>query len=162
MPYSQLLQLLGMTEDELATVLREEDFLDYKLGDKPICPTVTWRELTDEERAATAKIKAVMQTLDLSGKAPFEFEYHVPRINRVGKELFKTRMIYAFSGLYQHAFDVDSEVYLSDELLEAYRDLGINGIWTQGVLSQLTEFPFEPSVSAGWEHRLNRLQALTE
>ena len=110
LPYSQLLELLGMTEGELALILKEEDFLDVKLQLKPKCEPVRWRELTDAEREQTAKIKALMQTVDISGKRAFEFEYSVPKISREGKEVFKTRMIYAFSGLYQHAFDVPSEV----------------------------------------------------
>ena len=162
LPYSQLLELLGMTEGELALILKEEDFLDVKLQLKPKCEPVRWRELTDAEREQTAKIKALMQTVDISGKRAFEFEYSVPKISREGKEVFKTRMIYAFSGLYQHAFDVPSEVYLPDEQLEAYRSLGVNGIWTQGMLSGLVEFPFEPSISAGCEERLARMRAMTE
>ena len=162
LPYSQLLELLGMTEGELALILKEEDFLAEKLRDKPICEHVRWRELTDTEKQQTAKIKELMQTVDVSGKKSFEFEYSVPNINRDGKEVFKTRMIYAFSGLYQHAFDVPSEVYLPDEQLSAYRDLGVNGIWTQGVLSGLVEFPFEPSLSKGHEERLARMRELTE
>lgn len=160
--YSQLLELLEMTEGELALILKEEDFLNVKLGKKPVCEPVRWRELTDEEKAQTAKIKTIMQTVDVSGKHPFEFEYTAPKISREGKEIFKTRMIYAFSGLYQHAFDVPSEVYLPDEQLAAYRDLGVTGIWTQGVLSGLVEFPFEPSISAGCEERLARMKVLTE
>ena len=162
LPYSQLLELLEMTEGELALILKEEDFLNVKLGKKPICDPVHWRELTEDEREQTAKIKAIMQSVDTSGKQPFEFEYTAPKIKRKGKEFFKTRMIYAFSGLYQHAFDVPSEVYLPDEQLAAYRDLGVTGIWTQGVLSGLVEFPFEPSISAGCEERLERMKALTE
>lgn len=162
LPYSQLLDLLGMTEEELALILKEEDFLDIKLQNKPICEPVRWRELTDGERAQTEKIKSVMQTVDVSGKRAFEFEYRVPNISREGKEIFKTRMIYAFSGLYQHAFDVPSEVYLPDEQLEAYRALGVNGIWTQGMLSGLVEFPFEPSISARCADRLARMRKMTE
>ena len=162
LPYSQLLELLGMTEGELALILKEEDFLAEKLREKPICEPVRWRELTDTEKQQTAKIKELMQTVDVSGKKSFEFEYSVPKINREGKEVFKTRMIYAFSGLYQHAFDVPSEVYLPDEQLAAYRDLGVNGIWTQGVLSGLVEFPFEPSLSKGHQERLARMRELTE
>ena len=162
LPYSQLLELLEMTEGELALILKEEDFLDVKLRDKPICEPVRWRELTESEKAQTAKIKEIMQTVDISGKRAFEFEYSIPKITREGKEIFKTRMIYAFSGLYQHAFDVPSEVYLPDEQLEAYRDLGVNGIWTQGVLSGLVEFPFEPSLSEGHKERLARMREMTE
>ena len=162
LPYPQLLELLGMTEGELAIILKEEDFLDIKLQSKPICESVRWRELTDSEREQTKKIRAIMQTVDVSGKRAFEFEYNVPKIDRKGKEVFKTRMIYAFSGLYQHAFDVPSEVYLPDEQLAAYRSLGVNGIWTQGVLSGLVEFPFEPSISEGHEERLTRMREMTE
>lgn len=107
LPYDQLLRLIGMDEEEFAVRLKEEDFLGKKLGNKPFCEPVVWRELTDEERAATAKIKAIMDRVDLFGVRPFDFKYEVPKIHHEGREVFSTRMIYAFSGLYQHAFDVD-------------------------------------------------------
>ena len=162
LPYEQLLELLDTDADTLARMMRDEDFLDVKLGEKPICAPVLWRELTAEETRQTQKIKAVMESLDLSGRRPFDFEYAPPRVEFSGKEKFSTRMIYAFSGLYQNAFDVDSDLFLPDEQLAAYRDLGINGIWTQGVLSQLVPFPFDPTVSAGYEKRLERVQRMTE
>lgn len=162
LPYEQLLELLGMEEQELAVLMREEDFLDIKLSEKPLCPPITWRELTDEETRQTAEIRQVMNALSIEGKSPFAFEYHVPSITFEGDERIATRMIYAFSGLYQRAFDMDSEEFLPDEQLAAYRDLGINGIWTQGVLSQLAAFPFDPTVSAGYAQRLQRMRAMTE
>lgn len=162
LPYEQLTELLDMDEQTLATIMRDEDFLDVKLSKKPICPPVFWRKLTDDERRRTAEIKEIMRSLSFSGKRPFEFTYNVPSITFEGEERVKTRMIYAFSGLYQHAFDVDSTVFLPDEQLKAYQSLGINGIWMQGVLSQLAEFPFDPTVSHGYELRLERMRALTE
>ena len=162
LPYEQLLSLLDMDEETLAVILREEDFLDIKLSNKPLCTPVTWRELTDEEKLRTQVIKEVMQSLDLSGKGPFEFEYNVPNIHFEGAERFSTRIIYAFSGLYQHAFEIDSEKFLPDELLKAYQALGINGIWTQGVLSQLAPFPFDPKVSAGYQDRIQKMRLMTE
>ncbi len=158
LPYSQLLELLEMDEQTLAIILKEEDFLDVKLSDKPICEPVYWRELTDEEKIRTAQIKEIMQSISLDGVKPFDFKYTVPQIEFSGEEIFKTRMIYAFSGLYQHAFDVDSEDFCPDEMLEAYQKLGVNGIWTQGMLSQLTEFPFAPSISVGFKDRIARMQ----
>ncbi len=162
LPYEQLLALLDLDEQALAALMIEEDFLGIKLSEKPICSPVTWRELTAEERQQTEKIKKMMDSLDFSGKKPFAFTYSVPHITFAGEERIKTRMIYAFSGLYQHAFDMDSREFLPDEQLEAYQALGINGIWTQGILSQLADFPFDPTVSAGYEKRLNRMRALTE
>lgn len=162
LPYEQLFELLDTDKEAFARLLREEDFLDVKLEKKPRCKPVLWRELSDKEREQTKKIKQIMRELDFSGRAPFEFKYSVPSIKFKGKERFSTRMIYAFSGMYQHAFDIDSEEYLPDEQLKAYQSLGINGIWTQGILSQISHFPFDPALSAGYEKRLERMRALTE
>jgi hypothetical protein len=162
LPYEQLMKLLELDEAELATIMREEDFLDFKLGKKPICEPVVYRELTKEEKEKTEKIKRVMNSLDFSGVFPFDFKYSVPQIHFEGKERFGTRIIYAFSSLYLHAFDVPSEDFLPDEQLRAYQALGINGIWTQGVLSMLSEFPFAPEVSSGYEKRIERMRELTE
>ena len=162
LPYEQLLELLDTDAQTLARLMREDDFLDIKLSHKPHCERVEWRELTEEEREKTRRIKEVMGNLDLSGKRPFDFVYDVPKLQFEGEEHFSTRMIYAFSGLYQHAFDVDSEEFLPDEQLRAYQKLGINGIWTQGVLSQLAPFPFDPTVSTGYEKRRERMRVMTE
>lgn len=162
LPYEQILELLETDEQTLARLMREEDFLDVKLGQKPNCEKVFWRELTNEERQKTEQIKSIMQDIDFGGKKPFEFEYNLPRLEFGGAEYFSTRIIYAFSGLYQHAFDVDSEEFLPDALLEAYKNLGINGIWTQGILSWFSEFPFDPSISQGYEKRLQKMREMTE
>ncbi len=158
LPYEQLLELLQMDAQTLAVTLREDDFLDVKLEDKPRCEMVVWRELTEEEKEQTQKIREVMTSVDISGAKPFDFCYDVPQITAEGRTVFDTRMIYAFSGLYQHAFDVDSRIYCPDSLLEAYSKLGINGIWTQGILFQLTEFPFAPAISEGWQQRIARMK----
>ena len=162
LPYDQLLELLDTDEQTLARLMRDEDFLDIKLSDKPLCERVVWRELSDIEKERTREIKRIMADVNLFGKPPFAFEYDVPRLSFSGKERFSTRMIYAFSGLYQHAFDVDSEDFISDDQLNAYRALGVNGIWMQGVLSQLVRFPFDSAVSEGYEKRQSRMRTLTE
>ena len=162
LPYEQLLELLDTDEQTLARLMREDDFLDIKLSDKPHCERVEWRDLTPAEQAQTRCIKEVMEGLDFSGRRPFDFVYDVPERVFEGNEHFSTRMIYAFSGLYQHAFDIDSQEFLPDEQLKAYQKLGINGIWTQGVLSQLAPFPFDPTLSTGYEKRLERMRAMTE
>ncbi len=162
LPYEQLLELLDTDAQTLARIMQEDDFLNIKLSDKPHCEKVEWRALTDEEKRRTYEIKEIMTTLDFGGRKPFEFEYNVPKLQFEGKECFSTRMIYAFSGLYQQAFDVESEEFLPDEQLQAYQALGINGIWTQGILSQLAPFPFDPAVSRGYEERLERMRKMTE
>lgn len=162
LPYEQLLQLLDMEEQTLALLLKEEDFLGYKLSDKPVCEPVRWRELTEAEKQQTAEIRKIMESLSTEGREPFDFSYDPGTIRFLGKPVFDLRMVYPFSGLYQHAFDVDSNLYCPDEMLEAYRNVGINAVWTQGVLFQLTEFPFAPALSEGHEKRLERLRIFTQ
>ena len=162
LPYEQLLELLEMDETSFAIMLREDDFLDVKLGDKPACEPVYFRPLTDEEKARTAEIKAIMQSLPAAKTAPFDFQYQPPTLRFSGKENFHTRMIYAFSGLFQNAFEVDSRTYLPDSLLEAYQKIGVNAVWTQGLLSQLTPNPFAPEISEGWQDRVAKMRDLTE
>ncbi len=162
LPYGQLLQLLEMEEDELAILLREEDFLDIKLSEKPICDELKWKPLDDADKRALTKIKSSMDALSLDGKEPFEFEYIMPDVEFSGKENFGSRIIYLFSGLYQKCLDVDSEEYCSDALLESYRRVGVNGIYLQGVLYLLSEFPFHKELSRGYEERIANLKKLTE
>lgn len=271
LPYEQLLTLLGWTEEQLSITLKEEDFLDIKLGNfKPECETVSYRALTDNEKAQTENIKTVLQKYcadSSDAKAPFDFfgdleekpvkkapfdgcvtvdgswcvknltgdsvvslmvedfskevksvwdislasdsqkqivlsylsgkkaEYHEISItsekieihaadsagilrglnrlldlsmkagglyfmpgNFVREPRFGVRYIYSFCGLYQTAFDVDSATYCPDSLLKMYSKVGVNGIWLQGVLYRLTEFPFAPELSDGWQERLKNLQ----
>ncbi len=162
MPYEQLIELLETDEDELAILLREEDFLDIKLGKKPVCERLAWKEITESDKVALARIKLSMSTLSLEGKKPFEFDYIMPDVELSGKENFGARIIYLFSGLYQKCLDVDSETYCPDSLLESYSRVGVNGIYLQGVLYLLTEFPFNKELSAGYEKRLANLKKFTE
>lgn len=162
LPYPQMLSLLGMEEDTFARILREEDFLDFKLGDKPVCEPVIWRALTEEEKLQTQAIKEIVTGVDMGGVKPFDFRYDVADMGFSGKEKFGLRMVYCFSGLLGKAFDVDSRAYCPDEMLEAYQKVGINALWTQDVLYRLTEFPFDPKLSAGYRERLARLRDWTQ
>jgi hypothetical protein len=162
LPYEQLLELVEMDEQTLAVTLREDDFLDIKLGDKPQCDPVRWKEPTQEQHERMQKIGALIRSMPSGGAEAFDFTYEVQPIEFSGKRIFKECIIYPFTGLYQYAFDVDSCVYLPDEVLAAYSKTGVTGIWLQGVLFQLTEFPFAPEISKGHEKRLQRLTELTE
>lgn len=64
LPYEQLTELLGWDEDKLALVLKEEDFLDIKMGCfKPQVERVKYIELTAEQIKETEKIKNAMTAL---------------------------------------------------------------------------------------------------
>ncbi len=78
------------------------------------------------------------------------------------KPVFKTRYIYSFCGLYTNALDVDTKISFPDSLLKEYSKCKINGIWIQGILYKLTRFPFDPSLSEGYEKRIKNLKELAK
>ncbi|MBE6705859.1 MAG: hypothetical protein E7583_11390, partial [Ruminococcaceae bacterium] len=98
LPYDQLLELLEFDEEEFAIILREEDFLDIKLNAKPVCETLKFRELTDEEKEQTRFVKEIVEKIDLDGKEPFDFVYDVTDMKFSGEQYFDMRMVYGFSG----------------------------------------------------------------
>ncbi|MDF2685218.1 MAG: hypothetical protein K0S55_399, partial [Clostridia bacterium] len=58
LPYDQLMKLWDIDEERLAYILKEDDFLDIKLGrSKPFCLPVIFKPLTPEEKNKTEKIK---------------------------------------------------------------------------------------------------------
>lgn len=169
--YEQIALMLGWTLEHLAFILREDDFLSTKLGiTKPELPPLAYAPLTDAEQAATAHIRAVVEKarLGLSPAAePFDF---VPLFAEAAKTeakpivnpRFRERIIYSYCALYGDTFANRAllDASFPDELLSAYAALGVTGIWTQAVLYTLTPYPFEPSLSAGYETRLEGMRYL--
>lgn len=170
--YSQLCTLLGWSEDYLAFILKEDDFLSIKLGGfKPGCDKLKLETLTPEQIKRTAEIKALTQAvrarLPERSAQPFEFfkngavsDTYEPD----GSERFVDRFIYSYCALYGDTF-ADKKLIdesFPDEMLEAYQKLGVNGIWTQALLAKIAPFPFDPSVSEGYEERLEGMRYLTD
>lgn len=71
---SQLVLLLGWDLRRLAFTLKEDDFLDHKLGPKPACAPVVYAPLTAAEARAVAAIRATVR--DVFG----------PEIFRIGED----------------------------------------------------------------------------
>lgn len=171
LPYDQLLAVLGWNEDQLATVLKEDDFLYVKLGRfKPYCPPVRPEPLSEAQKARLAAIKECMtKHFDslFEGAIPFDFfsvsdaeEKDAERAPAAsGKGL---RMIYSYCGLYATALDADVSFSYPEEMLRMYQKAGVNAIWLHVALYQLVPFPFDLSYSEGWEMRQKRLRELIE
>src|SRR3954447_10603993 len=59
LPESQIIQLLGWDADKFVFTLKEDDFLEHKLGlVKPACDTLTFREPNANEKKKAAEIRA--------------------------------------------------------------------------------------------------------
>lgn len=78
LPLHQLKELLGWPEKRLEFTLKEDDFLDVKLGrEKPQCVELTYRPPTHAEVAQAAKIRSIVR------------EVFGPQIARLGQEPFR-------------------------------------------------------------------------
>ncbi len=166
LPYENLLLLLGWSEQQLANVLKEDDFFGIKLGDyKPYCEPIVPTALNEAQKAQLSRIRALIKAhfADLfDGAQPFAFFEgkqgdSAPALTGDG-----LRMIYSYCGLYATALDRDVALSYPDALLRSYRDLGVNAVWLPAVLYQLVPFPFDEQYSEGWQQRQARLRELIE
>ena len=274
LPTEQIYTLLDWDRERLEYILKEDDFLWIKLGDKCDCPPVLYRELTEEEKERTAQIRecVVNEILPLcQGEAEMPFDFFAERYAPLGKNIkravsvdstwclkvetddenvgvyaedfltyakrygisfanssekkiifrldaegddeeyreidireniidinalnhlgiirgihdiknlvdksgtfsfdekkyvyktkIKTRFVYPFCSLYTDVLDKDINISFPDEMLEEYGKCGVNGLWIQGIFYKILPYPFDPSLSEGWEERIERLRQITQ
>lgn len=167
----QQCKLLDVTPDEFEIILREDDFLDHKVGIKAEGTECYYRPLTDEETKRTKEIAEYLKNIELKiGDAPdnaFSFvkEYYQPSSPKtvyptfVGKDM---KFIYSYFALYGDPLIDETLDPFPDKLLEEYANYGVNGVWMQGVLYQLVPYPFAPEMSEGWEIRQKNLKKLVD
>ena len=163
LPTKQLTELLRCTEEELFYTLRDEDFLIVKLGHKkPSCEAVYYRPLSAEEIEETEKARLIISSVDVKDEARrFDF-FKAKSADFVPSNYGGTRFIHGYLTPCGDAFLVDSEEYLSDELLSEYSRQGVNGIWMHGLLATLSPYPFISNRDAGYRERRKNLNKLIE
>jgi hypothetical protein len=175
--YDQLLQLLDWSAEKLAYTLREDDFLWIKLGQlKPKAPRVTYRPLNADEQRRTAALRAVVERefpdlQQADGEPPFgflkAFEAPPPRAvakapTAVADSPFGLRLIYSYSALYGDPLLSPELDPFPDGLLARLAEIGVNGVWLQGLLYTLYPWAAAPEYTEGWETRLRNLRALAQ
>lgn len=169
--YEQIETLLDISSEELAFILKEDDFMWIKLGSlKPTVDAPKYAPLTEEEVEQTKKIAELLKDRFPAGHGKrdnafaFVEEFHIPVSDEAEKKIAKKsenlRMIYPYFALCGDALIDESIDPFPERILKEYADAGINGIWMHMVLYQLVEFPFEPSLSKGWEKRIESLNKL--
>ena len=160
LPYGQICALIGVDEDRLDFILRNDDFLGIKLGDKPYCEWVYYAPLTEEQAEKTDalanKIKGYIQF-----KGVQAFDFFRERNNGSARTYPRgKRIVHGYLSPCGDAFIEDSKMYMPDELLQEYALHGINGVWLHGVLSALSPYPFDETLSADYQIRRKNLQSL--
>jgi hypothetical protein len=174
LPESQIRQLLGWDEERYHFTLKEDDFLDIKLGRvKPDCATLRYSSPTDEEKQRAAEIRRSLkrwfgERLDEEGQRLFAFieEFSKPPAVRqkstAGKEVWSPRYIYSYFALYGDPLMEGDAAGLPDGYLARAAQHGINGVWIQAVLNNLAPSQIFPEFGSGWSTRLKNLRALVE
>lgn len=170
--YGQLLELLGWTAEELAFVLREDDFLYIKLGRlKPSCDPLRYAPSSPEILARETQIAATLReelgaTLGREGADPlFGFVARLtekPRLDSPAPVVrrFAPRYCYSYFALYgDPLLDRECSAY-PEGYLARLAAAGVDGVWLQGVLSKLAPFPWDPALSARHDERLETLRQL--
>ncbi|MGI6713600.1 MAG: hypothetical protein ACOX3K_00850 [Bacilli bacterium] len=162
LPYAQIAKLIGKSLDELEVLLLEEDFLSVKLGNfKPDVKDVTYTPLNVEEINRTNQIKEELEHYDLDDGPLFDFSL-LPNRSFERNNNHHKRIIYPYSVPAGDIFLFDSQEYLTDEYLTAYKQENINGIWLTGILSKLALNPLDPLLSVDYLLRRNNLRNLVE
>ncbi len=180
LPYSQLLQLIGKSPEQMEYALKEDDFLWNKLGGfKPDATPVKWELLTPEQEQQTAKLRSIVTstfgTIQPPTELPFEFLKHYGRLSASGQSAdapdpvqaerlrhAPLKLVYSYSAVYgDPLLDPELDPY-PDGLLSDLADNGVNGIWLQGVLYTLTPWFGETAYSQGHAIRIANLNRLIE
>ncbi len=176
LPYEQLLELLEMTPERLAVMLREEDFLWIKLGRvKPRCEPLRYHPPDEAARGRAAEIRRVVEedfgeeirrpaeprfdfVRQLSNPLP-SFSPPKPRDDQ-SRTL---RLVYSYVAVYGDPLLNPKLNPYPDGLLERLSAVGINGVWLQALLRDMAPGGATfPEFGAGHEQRLANLRALVE
>jgi len=177
LPYEQLLQLLGISAEELAFRLREDDFLYIKLGSlKPTCPPVKYAPPSADAKARAQAIRQVVEQhfgerLAQQQEPRFAFieEFSKPA-SVEGQERAKAasddeqlRFIFSYCAIFGDALSDPTLDPYPDELLAQLRARGVNGVWLHTVLRQLAPGgDVFPEFGEGSAARLEVLRQLVE
>lgn len=176
LPYQQLLELLDMTPERLAVMLREEDFLWIKLGRlKPSCEPVLYQPPDEAARQRTAEIRRVVEdefggALHEPGEPRLDFvrQLSAPLPGFVLPEQAadqhpSLRLVYSYVAVYGDPLMNPGLNPYPDGLLQRLAAVGINGVWLQAVLRDLAPGGDAfPEFGVGHEQRLANLRALVE
>ncbi|MBA3482176.1 MAG: hypothetical protein H0T51_10215 [Pirellulales bacterium] len=172
LPYEQLLALLDWAPEELAYTLQEDDGLFIKLGRlKPACGAIKFAPPDEATRArATELAKIVRETFPDGVGVPKEplFRFvddlstplQAAEPAKAMPENSPPRFCYSYFALYGDPLLDEADESYPDGYLARLRASGVNGIWLQGVLFKLTEFPWDPALSEGYTTRLANLNKL--
>lgn len=176
LPYEQLLTLLDWDVRTLDFHLNEDDFLFIKLGNfKPVCEPIPYVEPDAATQARCAEIKSVVAShfggqLNQPGQPRFDFvrtlsqpDKSRPSSTAVAGPDDQVRFLYSYFALYGDPLSDSQLDPFPDGLLQRLSASGVNGIWIQALLRQISPPTSTfPEFGEGYETRLKNLRQLVE
>jgi hypothetical protein len=173
LPYEQLCELLGWSAEKLDFTLREEDFLWIKLGSlKPKCEPIYYSPLTPNQLERTLQIRQLMakhfpvdEPIKEESAFAFVDTFQLPRSTvpvTPRSSRFDLRLAYPYFAVYGDPLITPAIDPFPDGLLERYAEMGINGVWMQGLLYTLVRWNPAPEMSAGFETRIENLRKMVQ
>jgi hypothetical protein len=176
LPYEQLLTLLDWDIKTLDFHLNEDDFLFIKLGNfKPVCEPIKYVEPDAATKKRCAEIKSVVASyfgdqLNKRGEPRFDFVRALSRLDEArpksasgGRKDEQLRFLYSYFAPYGDPLaDPDLDPF-PDGLLQRLSASGVNGIWMQALLRQISP-PTKsfPEFGDGYKPRIKNLRKLVE
>mgnify|MGYP007001745948 FL=1 len=165
LPYDQLLELLGWTPEQMDYVLREGDGLFWWFGQyKPRLDPLRYAPPTEAATARAADIARITretfpQGLHTAEEPLFAFVKELtqtppPETATQPDSLFSPRFCFSYFGAFRDPFVEGADPY-PDGYLARLAAAGINGVWLHEPLYKVASFPWDPSLSAGREQRLD-------
>ncbi len=161
----EICTLLGISTIEFESLLKEYDFLDIKLGDKPDTDNAVYFDLSEEQENITKNVKEIITKNYVKAKVkPFDFfsDYSPGYFNKDTNFVIKDRFTSSYSARYSGALLDDELSDYSEDYLKKLSETGTNGIWLSDTLRNLAEFPFDKALSPDYKKRVANLRKLTE
>ncbi|MBR1867129.1 MAG: hypothetical protein IJ800_00910, partial [Clostridia bacterium] len=160
LPEEDIATLVDFTREKLEFTLKNEDFLDVKLGNfKPETPKVLYRPLSEEEQKKTASIAA---KLSCFGSVDYsrDFEFFGEKSTYRGVNYDGIRIVHGYLTPCGDPFMENGDEYMPDELIIEYANSGITGVFVHGLLSALSPYPFDENASKDYKTRRENLKRL--
>lgn len=175
LPRDQMLQLLNWSDEKLTFTLQEDDFFYIKLGSvKPECEPIRFQVSGGAEKTQEKWLSGVIRE-EFNGVLPkhdeplFQFVKDLSQLPASTKKKpvsggpasgFSPRFGYAYFALFGDPLLQPEIDPYPDGYLVKMAASGMDGTWMHIVLSKLTPFPWDATLSEHWELRLENLAKL--
>lgn len=175
LPYSQLLELLETTPEQLDFRLREEDFLWIKLGSlKPKCEPLRYRAPDEAARRRADEIRRTVER-DFADMLRLPVEPRFDFVRQLGRPVpgyrplavsdgsVALRLVYSYLAVFGDPLRNPELDPYPDGFLQRLSSVGVNGIWLHVVLRDLAPGGGTfPEFGDGSAQRLANLRRLVE